>query len=153
MRLFSILVASCRNIWPYVSSQNYVSASKQKESHCITLIVGRLNLLFTPCWGPLESSKCISSRLSLEWEPLTQLDGPNHLPKHPQGNLHETDMTWVILSPHLPYLVFIIKTCLLKYMFLLPNMESTRLLHSLLYFSSELNEYPSNLARDYRWFL
>lgn len=60
---------------------------------------------------------------------------------------------WYGLSPHLPYLVLIIKTCLLKYTFLLPNMEGTRLLHSLLYSSSELNEHPSNLSRDYRWFL
>lgn len=29
--------------------------------------------------------------------------------------------TWIICSSHLPYLVFIIKTCLLKYTFLLPN--------------------------------
>lgn len=66
---FNILVAICRTIWPYASSQNYVSASKQKQIPCATFIVKSWICLFF-YGGHFELSKCLSIELYLRWASL-----------------------------------------------------------------------------------
>lgn len=62
--------------------------------------------------------------MSFNW-PLSAMRAPDmmvqtHLSNHQQGNLQETKVG-VMHSSHLPNLISAIKTCLLKHVFLLPN--------------------------------
>lgn len=116
---FNILVAICRTIWPFESSQNYISASKQKETHCYFHCWKSWICLF-PMWGHLMLKKSLSIDLCLIWGFLTWF--PKSISPINSREickiLATVEESW---SSHLPYLVFVIKTCLLKHIFLLQN--------------------------------
>lgn len=62
---------------------------------------------------------------SFSW-PLSEMRAPDmrpqiHLPNHQKGGRKRLASVGVIHSSHFPYLVFVIKTCLLKHTFPLPS--------------------------------
>lgn len=72
-----------------------------------------------PKRGSFKPNTSLFTDLYLKGEPLIWCS--DQLPRHQQGDLQGPDYRFVLCSSHLPYLVFIIKTCLLKHTFLLPN--------------------------------
>lgn len=87
------------------------------NTHSITFIVRRVNLPFFHV-GVTWSLSVF--QLASVWNESPWHDGPNPSPSHQQGNLQENKVG-VMHSSHLPNLISAIKTCLLKHIFLLPN--------------------------------
>lgn len=99
----NILVAICRTIRPFPFSQIYVSVPKQKETHCITFTVRRVEFAFFPMWGHFASKKSFSIGLCWKWGP------PTWCPKSTSPIIwweicKRLATVWVMHSSHLPSL-------------------------------------------------
>lgn len=96
----------------------FLLPSKSKHTVLTTFIVRRVEFAFFPCGVTL-------SWVSFNW-PLSEMKAPDLMTqaRYPiicGGICRHLTKVWAMSSSHLPYLVFVIKTCLLKHMFLLPN--------------------------------
>lgn len=74
----------------YLTKIMFLLPSKRKHTVLHSLSEDWICFLFY-IGGPFESSKCLSSGLSLQWKPLTQLDSPTIFP-----NIHREICTRLI---------------------------------------------------------
>lgn len=104
---------------PFASSPKYISASKQKEIH-VTATTRRTEIPPSPCWVTFHHRTLF--QLASVWNESPWHEAPNPPSQSLEvGGRKRLASVGVIHSSHFPYLVFVIKTCLLKHTFPLPS--------------------------------